>query len=140
MRTGHRGAGHPGTDAGVGFMYAPKRDVLGPFGELDLLFIHRFDVNRDVTKLANTIDAMRKEGREAEAKARTDANKAKIAAVKPLERATRSLSAMNKQRDAIVADRKLTPAEKRKKLDELQMQRNQLTKRMMTDPAIRAAQ
>jgi hypothetical protein len=37
-----------GTDAGVGFMYSAEPGKLGPFAEIDLLFIHRFQVERDL--------------------------------------------------------------------------------------------
>jgi hypothetical protein len=35
-------------DAGVGFVYAPRRGDFGPFAELDVLFVHRFDSKREV--------------------------------------------------------------------------------------------
>jgi len=35
-------------DAGVGFVYGPRRGAFGPFGEVDVLFIHRFDSKREV--------------------------------------------------------------------------------------------
>lgn len=37
-----------GSSAGVGFMYAPKPGKLGPFGELDFMFVHRLEAKRDV--------------------------------------------------------------------------------------------
>lgn len=54
--------------------------------------------------------------------------------------AAQALSSMTKARDAIVADPKLTPAEKRAKIDALQVQRNELAKKVMTAPPVRATQ
>lgn len=54
--------------------------------------------------------------------------------------AAKGLSAFSKARDAIVADTKLTPKEKRERIDTLQVERNKLAKTVMTAPAVRATQ
>lgn len=62
-------------------------------------------------------------------------------AVEPVVTAAgKALSSMTKARDAIVADPKLTPAEKREKIDALQVERNALAKKVMTAPPVRATQ
>jgi hypothetical protein len=38
-----------GTDAGAGVMYSAEPGTLGPFAELDVLFVHRFEAKRDLT-------------------------------------------------------------------------------------------
>jgi hypothetical protein len=54
--------------------------------------------------------------------------------------ASRMLASMSKARDAIIADRNLTPEQKREKIDALQIQRNKLAKQVMMAPVVRATQ
>jgi N12 class adenine-specific DNA methylase/predicted RNA methylase len=66
-----------------------------------------------------------------EAAAQVDENRALLQVRKLLESKAKTLSEINKMRDHILRSRDLTPKQKREALDQLQTQRNQLTRETM---------
>jgi hypothetical protein len=99
-----------------------------------------YKLREQAQQVAKTLKAHAKAG-DLERVVELKRDNAQVLAVEPVvTTAGRSLSAMSKARDAIVADPKLTPAEKRAKIDALQVQRNELAKKVMMAPAVRATQ
>lgn len=99
-----------------------------------------YNMREELQKIAKTVQAHAKEGDPAKVAELTRANAKKLAVEPVVTSAARGLAQMNKARDAIIADPKLTPAEKRVKVDALQVQKNALAKQVMTTQAVKEAQ
>lgn len=99
-----------------------------------------YKLREEAQQIAKTLKAHAKSG-DLERVAELRRDNAKVLAVEPVvTEAGRKLSQFSKAHDAIVADAKLTPAQKREKIDALQLRRNDLAKQVMTAPAVRATQ
>lgn len=99
-----------------------------------------YKMRDEVTKIANTIRAYRNAEDDARADALEQREEKKLDVKKDLDRAAKQLADMRKERDEIMRDRAMTPAEKRKAIDALQVEKNLAAKEVMTDPAVREAQ
>ncbi|MEO6564986.1 MAG: LPD38 domain-containing protein, partial [Casimicrobiaceae bacterium] len=96
-------------------------------------------MRREIDQIKRTILATAKD-RDLEGARELQAKHAdKLRAAGPVTGATNAMSGMGKMRDAIMVDAKLTPQQKRAKLDELQAKRNAVAKRAATMPAVREA-
>lgn len=99
-----------------------------------------YKLREEAQQVAKTLKAHAKAG-DLERVAEIKRDKLDVLSVEPVVTAAgKGLSQMTKARDAIVADPKLTPAQKREKIDALQVERNALAKKVMTAPAVRATQ
>lgn len=96
-------------------------------------------MRQEIEQIKRTILSEVKSGNVEGATKRLAENEAKLEAAGPVLDTVEALSEINKARDAIYADRDMTPAEKRAKLDGLQRERNRLAREAATDPSVRAA-
>lgn len=99
-----------------------------------------YNMREEVQKIAKTVKAYAREGDPAMVAKLTRENQAKLQVEPVVTAAAKGLASMNKARDMIIADPKLTPDQKREKIDALQLKKNALAKRVMTTEAVIAAQ
>jgi hypothetical protein len=94
-----------------------------------------YKMREEATKLAATFNAMKKDNPE-QAKKIADEEGKKLAVRKVLDQTGKKLSDLNRMRDAIMADRNMTPAEKRTRIDQIQLQKNALVKATATNKTV----
>ncbi len=84
---------------------------------------------REYAKISGSIRALMQDGRKGEAEQLLEKYRERLTVTAPMKGAAKALSAFNRKLDAIAADREMTPAEKRKEIDEVFKQRNQLARK-----------
>lgn len=87
-----------------------------------------YKMREEVEKIDRTIKSYRAAEEDEKADALETKNEAKLDAREGIARATRKMQGVNKDRDEVYADPNMTPAEKRKQLDELQREKNEIAK------------
>jgi len=99
-----------------------------------------YKMREELQEIAKSIKAHAREGDLEKVQKLRIEHKDKIPAEPVVTEAAKRLSALNKARDRIISDRGLTPADKRRKLDELQVKKNVLAKTVMTTTVVRNAE
>lgn len=96
-----------------------------------------YKMREEVEQVFKSIHALRgpnsTDADEAKAQSMEDENADKLGMRKTILNATKHLQSANKDRDAIMADTIMTPDEKRKALDDLQREKNQIAKEAVKD-------
>lgn len=98
-----------------------------------------YKMRDEVTKISNTIRAYRKAEDDASADALEQREDKKLDVKRDLDKAAKQIADLRKDRDVIMRDRTMTPKEKRRAIDELQLEQNEIAREVMRDPAIKAA-
>lgn len=99
-----------------------------------------YKMREELQEIAKSIKAHAREGDLEKVRDLRVEYQDKLPAEPVITEAAKRLSAINKARDRIIADRNLTPAEKRQKIDELQARKNAMAKKVMLTPAVRQAE
>lgn len=97
-----------------------------------------YRMNEAVEMLAATFSAMKKENPDRAQQILAE-DRDKLALHKVITHAVKQLAALNRQRDQIYSDPKMTPEQKRLAVDALQVQKNAIAKQTATLPAVKAA-
>jgi hypothetical protein len=98
-----------------------------------------YKMREEVEQIHRTLNAYKDDHDVDRARQFAEDNKAKLGVRDAIVMTANQLKQMNKLRDQIIADKNLTPQQKREKLDDLQRKKNEAAKKTATHPAITAA-
>lgn len=90
-----------------------------------------YKMRTEVDQIYKSIRALKKDDKDDESDALAAKNEKELDARKTLERGAKHLAKLNKERDAIYADREMTKDQKRKAIDELLRERAEVSKETM---------
>lgn len=99
-----------------------------------------YKMREEAEKVYRSINAARKDGQQAEAKAMEDKDRSLLQARSTLAGAARTLASLNKRRDQILSSETMSPEDKRQGLDNLQQIRNRIARQAMTSKVVRTSQ
>ncbi len=92
-----------------------------------------YKMRQEVDEIYRSVNALRKDEKDQEADAMEEKNSAKLDARRTISNATRNLAAVNRDVNAVMLDPGMTPEQKRKELDSLQREKNQIAKEAVKD-------
>lgn len=99
-----------------------------------------FTLRAEVERLYNTVRDMAKKGDKEGAKEMAKEESVKLALGPQVKSAAEMLQDLNKKRDAIYANRTMTPEQKRIEIDKILKQRALISRKVMTNPVVRSTQ
>jgi len=98
-----------------------------------------YKMREEVEEIFKSIKAAEREGDVAQRDDLNRRNLPKVAARDTINNGANLLRTLNRERDAVLADPKMTPQQKRERIDALQIQKNQIAKQTVQSPAVKAA-
>ena len=98
-----------------------------------------YKVRSKVEQVYASVNQLRKDGNYEQARELAEDKKDLLAARSAVQRAAKELTNLNKQRDAIYKSMTMTPEQKRLRLDALQLRRNAIAERVMSNKAVKEA-
>lgn len=99
-----------------------------------------YKMRTEIDQVYKSIKALKKDDKDDEAEALAAKNEKLLEARKVVEHGTKALSKLNKERDAIYADREMTPKQKRAAIDDLLRERADVSKEAMKSDEVISAQ
>lgn len=99
-----------------------------------------YKLREEVERVYKSVSAAEREGDVAQRETIAKRNQPKLAARDTINSGAKALRDLNKERDAVYADRNMTPQQKRERVDAIQVQKNAIAKRTMESPPVKAAQ
>lgn len=99
-----------------------------------------YALRADVEEIYATVQDKAKKGDKEGAIALAKREATKLALRQQVQSATNMLQDLNKKRDAIYADKKMTPEEKRAEIDKILAQKALISKKLMSNPVVRSTQ
>lgn len=98
-----------------------------------------YKLRTEIEEVYKSVRAAEQDQNPAQRDAIIQAHKPELAARDTVATGAGLLRQLNKEQDAVYADRAMTPQEKRKRLDTIQSQKNKIAKMTMQSPAVTAA-
>jgi hypothetical protein len=99
-----------------------------------------YTMRAEVDALFKDVTSQAKDGHMKEVRKLMLENADKLKVLGLVKGAAKTMGDLDKARDQIIADRNMTPDQKRQKIDSLQAKKNAIAKQVMTNPAVKAAQ
>lgn len=98
-----------------------------------------YKMREEIEKIHRSVTTLQKSGNGEQAREMMADNREELRARGAVNSATKALSQLNKVRDSIYASESMTADQKRVRLDQIQTQKNAISKRAMTSQVVKAA-